>query len=171
MRKGDVMSFALLLALLSIDGTVINKTTGQPVAGSTVTLIKAGAQGMQPAGSATTDAAGKFTLEGSTEGISLLQAVYENVNYNKLLEPGASTTGVEIAVFSTSKNVKSATASQHMILIEPVPNSASARPSSTTTPPRLRSPTRRTAASVSSCRPCPKAKPRSTPPAAPAACP
>jgi len=115
------MSFALLLALLSIDGTVINKTTGQPVAGSTVTLIKAGAQGMQPAGSATTDAAGKFTLEGSTEGISLLQAVYENVNYNKLLEPGAATTGVEIAVFSTSRNVKSATASQHMILIEPVP--------------------------------------------------
>ncbi len=115
------MSFAFLLALLAIDGTVINKTTGQPVAGTTVTLIKAGAQGMQPAGSATTDGAGKFSLEGNTEGIALLQATYESVNYNKLLEPGATTTGVEIAVFSTSKKVQSATASQHMILLEPVP--------------------------------------------------
>ncbi|MBY0503818.1 MAG: carboxypeptidase-like regulatory domain-containing protein [Bryobacteraceae bacterium] len=115
------MSLALLLALLSIDGTVINKTTGQPVAGATVSLVKASAQGMQPAGSATTGTDGKFSLEGSAEGIALLQTTFENVNYNKLLEPGASTTGIEIPVFSTSKKVQAATVAQHMILIEPVP--------------------------------------------------
>ena len=122
MRKGNVrMSFVLWLALLSIDGTVVNKTTGQPVSGASVSLVKASAQGMQPAGSATTDAAGKFTLEGSAEGIALLQTIYEGVTYNKLLESGAATTAVEIPVFSTSKKVQSAVASQHMLLIEPVP--------------------------------------------------
>jgi hypothetical protein len=115
------MTLALLVALVALDGTVVNKTTGQPVPNTKVTLIKPSAQGMQTAGSTTTDAAGKFTMDGSSEGMALLQATYEGVNYNKLLEPGASTTGVEIAVFSTSKKPQAATATQHMILIEPVP--------------------------------------------------
>jgi len=115
------MTLALLLALVAIDGTVVNKTTGQPVPNAAVSLEKAGAQGMQPAGNATTDAAGKFTLEGSAEGIALLQTIFEGVTYNKLLEPGAATTGVEIAVFSTNRKPQLAAASQHMILIEPVP--------------------------------------------------
>ena len=114
------MTLALLL-ILAIDGTVINKTTGQPVAHATVSLVKPSAQGMQPAGSTTTDAAGKFTLDGSSEGMALLQATYEGVNYNKLLEPGAATTNIEVSVFSTSSNTKLAVASQQMILIEPVP--------------------------------------------------
>lgn len=121
MRKGHVVSLALLLALMAIDGTVVNKTTGAPVAGAGVSLVKASAQGMKPAGSTITDAAGKFTLEGSAEGIAMLQTTFEGVNYNKLLEPGAPPTGVEIAVFSASGKLQSASATQHMILIEPVP--------------------------------------------------
>lgn len=115
------MSFTLLLAILTIDGTVVNKTTGQPVAGAAVSLVKASAQGMQPAGKAITDASGKFNIEGTAAGISLLQITFEGVNYNKLLEPGTPPTGVEIAVFSTSKKLTSAKTTQHMILIEPVP--------------------------------------------------
>jgi hypothetical protein len=114
------MTLALLL-VLAIDGTVVNKTTGQPVPNATVSLVKPSAQGMQPAGSTTTDAAGKFNLPGSTEGMALLQATYEGVNYNKLLEPGAPTSDIEVSVFSTSNKPQLATASQHMILIEPVP--------------------------------------------------
>jgi hypothetical protein len=111
----------VLLLVLAIDGTVVNKTTGQPVANANISLIKPSAQGMQPVGSVTTDAAGKFNLPGSTEGMTLLQATYEGVNYNKLLEPGAATTDIEVAVFSTSNKPQLAKASQHMILIEPVP--------------------------------------------------
>lgn len=110
-----------LLVLLAIDGTVVNKTTGQPVPNATVNLIKPGAQGMQQAGTTTTNAAGKFTLQGNSEGMALLQATFEGVNYNKLLEPGAPTTDVEIPVFATSHKPELATAAQHMILIEPVP--------------------------------------------------
>ena len=115
------MNLVLLLALLTIDGTVVNKTTGQPVSGASVSLVKASAQGMKPAGNATTDATGKFNIEGTAEGIAMLQVTFEGVNYNKLLEPGTPPSGVEIAVFSTSKKLALAKATQHMILIEPVP--------------------------------------------------
>ena len=115
------MNLVLLLALLTIDGTVVNKTTGQPVSGTSVSLVKASAQGMKPAGNATTDATGKFNIEGTAEGIAMLQVTFEGVNYNKLLEPGTPPSGVEIAVFSTSKKLALAKATQHMILIEPVP--------------------------------------------------
>ena len=44
----------------AMDGTVVNKTTGEPQAGVTINLVKPGAQGMQAIGSAVSDAAGTF---------------------------------------------------------------------------------------------------------------
>lgn len=119
--KRTVLFFLAAIALQAIDGTVVNKTTGQPVAGATVSLVSPGAQGMKSMGSTTTDGSGKFSINGASEGMALLQTSFEGVNYNKLIEPGAPTTGIEVPVFSAAKKVAGAAASQHMILIEPVP--------------------------------------------------
>ena len=73
----------LLILLLStstlwaaVDGTVVNKSTGRPQAGVTVSLTKLGQGGMSPAGSVTTDAQGKFAFESAAPDMHLIQAVY-----------------------------------------------------------------------------------------------
>ena len=70
MRKGHrhegsfCYSFFLRVSsAASIDGTVINGTTGKPQAGVSVTLVKPGQQGMQTIGDTVTDASGHFVFE------------------------------------------------------------------------------------------------------------
>ncbi len=47
----------------SIDGTVVNGTTGKPEPGVSITLVKPGQQGMQTIGAAVSDASGRFVFE------------------------------------------------------------------------------------------------------------
>jgi hypothetical protein len=127
MREGDCMkTYALLLlsaGLLhaSIDGTVVNGSTGKPQSGVTITLVKPGAQGMQTIGTTVSDAAGHFLFEKDQPGggPQLLQASYHGVNYNKLMTPNIPTSNVQLDVFEATKSAAVAKVAQHMMLVEP----------------------------------------------------
>jgi hypothetical protein len=105
----------------SIDGTVVNGTTGKPEAGVSITLVKPGQQGMQTIGTTVSDAAGHFVFEKDQPGggPQLLQAVYKGVNYNKLMTPNIPTSNVQLEVFEATKAASVARIEQRMMLIEP----------------------------------------------------
>jgi hypothetical protein len=112
------------VAFAAIDGVVVNGTTGKPQPGATVTLFQTSNQGPQDLGSVKTDAAGKFLIDkdvqpGQGGGPLLLQAVYNGVQYNKVIPPGAPMKDVSIPVFETSKSPGDAKVDQHMMLLEP----------------------------------------------------
>jgi hypothetical protein len=113
-------AFAVLLALpalAAVDGTVINKTTGQPQAGVDVTLMDL-SKGMVPAGSAKSGAGGKFTLESEGTGTYLLQATWQGVTYNTQVGGGRPTTNLEVAVWNVSPKGAGVEMSNHMIVVE-----------------------------------------------------
>lgn len=105
----------------SIDGTILNRTSGKPQAGVSITLVKPGAQGMRTLGTATSDASGRFRFEEDEPGggPQLLQANYKGVNYNKLITPNIPTSGVELDVFEATKSPSVARIAQRMLLLEP----------------------------------------------------
>jgi hypothetical protein len=122
------MNRAYLLAFLfaatlhaSIDGVVTNRSTNQPQAGVTITLVKPGQQGMQTIGTTVSDAAGHFLFQNDQPGggPQLLQALYKGVNYNKLMTPDIPTSNVQLAVYEATKSPAVARIAQHMMLIEP----------------------------------------------------
>ena len=112
--------FAVATANAAIDGVVMNQTAGGPQAGATVNLVKLGA-GMENAGSTKTDAQGRFSFDVTAQPGApyLVQAVHEQVNYSKMLQPGAAMSGVQIDVFDSVAKAGEAKVSQHMILLEP----------------------------------------------------
>lgn len=115
----SVLFFLTALPLLAaIDGTVVNKTTGQPQPGVTVSLTKLGQNGMEPAGSAKSGADGKFSIEAPAGSVHLLQATYQGVAYNMQLQPNAPTTGLQVQVFDALPKLSAIDMSQHMILVE-----------------------------------------------------
>ena len=118
-------SLALLLALpaaAAIDGTVVNRSTGQPQAGVTITANKMNAgTGMlsDNAGSATSDAQGKFAIPTTVEGPTLLRLTFDGVSYNHMLPPGTPSSGITVDVYNSSKNPGAAKVDKHMLLFEP----------------------------------------------------
>jgi len=110
--------------LASVDGTVMNATTGKSQASVIVTLVQPGAQGMQTIATVKSDAEGKFKIEKEfPPGPALLQAIYQGVLYTLVLPPGGPTTGVRVKIYDTTAKAGVAKVSQHMILIEPNANS------------------------------------------------
>ncbi|MCW5980061.1 MAG: hypothetical protein KIT09_18405 [Bryobacteraceae bacterium] len=108
-------------AQAAVDGAVINRTTGKPQGGAVITLYAlAGAGGMTPVKTVKTDAEGKFRIDETISGAHLLQTIYANVLYNEMLQPGAKTSGLELAVYDSSNKAASAKVSQHMVLLEPI---------------------------------------------------
>ena len=105
----------------AIDGTVVNRTTGKPEAGVSVSLIKPGQQGMRTLGSTTTDAVGHFAFEKDEPGggPQLLQAVYQNVNYNKLMTPNIPTANVQLEIYDATTSPSVAHVAQQMLVLEP----------------------------------------------------
>lgn len=116
--KTLLMFLTSLPLLAAIDGTVVNKTTGQPQAGVTVALTKLGANGMEPAGSTKSGADGKFSIDAPPGSVHLLQATYQGVAYNMQLQPGAATTGLQVEVYDVLPKVSAVDMTQHMILVE-----------------------------------------------------
>jgi Carboxypeptidase regulatory-like domain len=121
-----ISSSALLLlgavtALASIDGTVVNGTSGKPAPKVSITLLKPGAQGMKTLGTTTTDSTGHFVFENDQPGggPQLLQASYKGVTYNRLLTPNVSTSNVEVQVYEPTKSPAAAKVSQRMLVVEP----------------------------------------------------
>jgi len=117
------VKLAMLLAcalpvFAAIDGTVINRTTGKPQAGVTVSMTKLDQSGMAAAGSAKSGLDGKFRIETDAAAAHLLQAVYQGVTYNMQLPPGTPASGLQVAVYDSLPKVSAAQMSQHMILLE-----------------------------------------------------
>jgi hypothetical protein len=104
----------------AVDGTVVNRTTGKPQPGVVVTLYRLGGAGMQPVKTVKTDAQGAFRVDQQLEGPHLLQAIYDGVVYNRMLQPGSPSSGLELDVYNASAKVAGAKVSQHMVLLEPL---------------------------------------------------
>lgn len=127
MWKGDVViRFALSLllamvpALAAVDGVIVNGTTGQPQPNAVVTLIQPTQAGMQTLGTTKSDAQGKFTFDNNdASGPRLIQAVFDGVQYNKMVPPGMPSTGVQIPVFASSNKAGTAKETQHFIVLQP----------------------------------------------------
>lgn len=109
----------LLLLVLAIDGAVVNKTTGKPAAESPVVLMRLGDGGMMPVGTVKSGPDGKFKFDQPADGPFLLQTTFEGVTYNKVLRPGEPGTGLELPVFSTTRDRSQVKIVQHMMLFEP----------------------------------------------------
>lgn len=108
-------------AVAEMDGTVVNRTTGQPQPGVHITLVKPGQQGMQTLGTTVSDASGHFVFENDQPGggPQLLQANYDDVNYNKLMTPNLPTSGIELDVYDSTKSAAVVQIAQQMMVFEP----------------------------------------------------
>jgi hypothetical protein len=108
----------------SVDGTVVNATTGKAQPSVLLQLVQPGAQGMQTIATVKSDAEGKFKIDKEyPPGQALLQAVYQGVLYTLVLPPGGPASGVHVKVYDATAKPGVAKVSQHMILIEPSANS------------------------------------------------
>ncbi len=82
--------------MAGIDGTVMNRTTGQPQPKVILQLLQPSQQGMQTLGTARSDASGKFHFDQEPAGPKLVQAIYAGVLYSHMIPPGMPTSGVEV---------------------------------------------------------------------------
>jgi len=110
-----ILVAAALPVWADVSGTVVNRTTGKPQPGVVVHLTGMGQGGMAPAGSARTDANGKFSIAAKTAGPMLLQAVYKGVSYSRAVQGGGE---VEVEVYEAAPSVPDVRLTQHMILVE-----------------------------------------------------
>jgi|HubBroStandDraft_6_1064221.scaffolds.fasta_scaffold296627_2 hypothetical protein len=117
---GFLASLCLICALpafCAIDGTVVNQTSGKPQASVLIQLVQPGQGGMQTLATLKTDANGKFQSDVEPRGPTLVQAIYQGVIYNKMIVPGTPSTGLEVAVYDSTKNPAGARVTQHFILL------------------------------------------------------
>ena len=126
MKRHGLRSIILAMVLVSsvqaaIDGTVVNRTTGKPASGVSITLVKPGQGGMRTLGTTLSDASGKFVFQNDEPrgGPQLLQASYQGVNYNKLMTPNIPTSNVELDIFESTTSPGVAHVAQNMLVIEP----------------------------------------------------
>jgi hypothetical protein len=115
--------FALLLLALpgvaAVTGTLVNRTTGQPLAGATVELDRLSENGVEPIGEAQTGAQGRFSIAGDAQGAQLLRVTFDGVTYFRTLEPGAPAADIALDVYASSKQPGAAKVSKHMLFFEP----------------------------------------------------
>ena len=119
LRAGLALLAFAPLALCAVDGTVINRTTGQPASSAIVSLVQPGQGGMQTLASVKAGADGKFKFDKDTQGPTLLQAFYAGVIYTKVVMPGAPATGIEVDVFDSTEKPAVAKVAQHFIVLQP----------------------------------------------------
>jgi len=120
MRKIGFVPLLCLPAFAAFNGTVMNRTTGHPLPGATVTLYGFGQGGMEPVDHNTTDAQGKFVINREVSGgPAMLRVEVDDVNYNHMIRPGMPTTNVTLDVYNASKHPGAAKVSKHMILFQP----------------------------------------------------
>jgi len=116
----SVAFFALALPVLAaVDGTVVNKTTGQPQPGATVTLYKLGQAGMESVESVKSAAGGKFHIDQTPQGPHLIQTAFDGVTYNHMLPPGSATSGLSLDVYNSSKQPGAARIARHFVILQP----------------------------------------------------
>jgi hypothetical protein len=116
-----LLVFLALPLSAAVTGTVINRTTGAPQTGATVTLYKFGQGGMEPVVGATTGAQGEFIINQNPAGPgpAMLRVEIDQVNYNHMLRPGSPTTGITLDVYSATRSSHDVKVSKHMLVFEP----------------------------------------------------
>jgi len=119
MKSVWVVLLCALPAAAAVSGTVINRTTGQPQAGITVSLLRMGQAGPEPAGDVKADAQGKFSMDQPVQGPTLLRVTIDGVTYNKMLAPGQPSEGITLDIYNASKLPGDAKVSKHMLLFQP----------------------------------------------------
>lgn len=116
---------ACLLAMLApafaaVDGVIVNGSTGKPEPNITVLLIQPTQAGMKNLGAAKSDAEGKFSFDNNdASGPRLIQAIYQGVQYNKMVPPGMPSTGVQVPVYPSTNKAGTAKVTQHFIVLQP----------------------------------------------------
>lgn len=107
-------------AFANVDGVIVNGATGKPEPNTAVLLIQPTQAGMKNLGSTKSDAQGKFSFDNNDEsGPRLIQAIFEGVQYNKMVPPGMPSTGVQIPVYPATTKAGTAKETQHFIVLQP----------------------------------------------------
>jgi hypothetical protein len=102
----------------TVQGKVVNATTGKPAAAVEVILIQLQG-GMQPVLNSKTNAQGEFTFDHPSIGAQpmLVRAVYRGVNFHQPLPPGKSS--IQVDVYDLSSDVKSILVPSHLVIFQP----------------------------------------------------
>jgi len=102
----------------TLQGTVINRTTGQPVGNVDVDLLSP-TQGMALLGSVKSDAQGRFSATNDAIGTApvLIRVTYQGVSFNSFSPPGRPQ--VDVEVFNVSKDPKAITTDSHVVIFQP----------------------------------------------------
>jgi len=111
--------FAASLSLAgTLTGTVINRTTGQPVPNTDVDLLSP-TGGMALLASVKSDAQGHFTATNDAIGTVpvLIRVTYQDVGFNTFAPPVRPT--VEVEVFNVSKDPKTISIDSHVVIFQP----------------------------------------------------
>ena len=115
--------FATLLAASAgsagtVNGTVVNRTTGKPTPNVDLTLLSP-TQGMREIGSAKSDAQGHFTATNDAIGMGpvLIRATYHDVSFNTFLPPGRPQ--IEVEIYEISKDPKTISVPSHVVILQP----------------------------------------------------
>jgi len=117
---------AALPAFAAVDGTVVNKTTGNPQPRVVLQLLQPSQQGLQTIGTALSDANGKFSFpQTPPPGPVLVQAIYGGALYTHMIPPGTPTSGVEVPIYDTTADRSVAKLAEHMIVLQPSANELS----------------------------------------------
>ncbi len=103
-------------AASAITGVVRNGTTGTPVGGADVLLIRLQG-GMEVIASTKTDAQGKYRLENPGVHAMLVRVVYRGVNFHQPVPPGRDTADVE--VFEPTANASVLQIASRLIVLQP----------------------------------------------------
>ncbi len=127
MRKGHgvmrtILCFLMAMspAFATVDGVIVNGTTGKPEPNTLVMLIQPTQAGMQNLGTTKSDAQGKFSFDNNdASGPRLIQAIFQGVQYNKMVPPGMPSTGVQIPVYASTNKAGTAKETQHFIVLQP----------------------------------------------------
>jgi hypothetical protein len=111
---------AIAPAFAAVDGVTVNGTTGQPQPNTVVMLIQPTQAGMQTLGTTKSDAQGKFSFDNNdAQGPRLIQAIFQGVQYNRMVPPGMPSTGLQIPVFASTNKAGTAKVTQHFIVLQP----------------------------------------------------
>jgi hypothetical protein len=115
--------FATLLAASAasagtVNGTVVNRTTGKPTPNVDLTLLSP-TQGMREIASAKSDAQGHFTATNDAIGMGpvLIRATYHDVSFNTFLPPGRPQ--IEVEIYEISKDPKTISVASHVVIFQP----------------------------------------------------
>ena len=117
LSKAWLLTIAMAASLhaATIDGTVTNKTTGKPSAGDKVALVDFSA-GMSETATATTNAAGQYTLQAPSSGSYLIRVDHQGASY--FIAAPQNNSAADVTVYDVVAKVEGVGIDADMLLIE-----------------------------------------------------